>query len=370
MRLRALVLKVASNCNLRCSYCYVYEHADQTWREQPWALSEECAIALGKRIREHSELQGFESFDLVLHGGEPTLLPASRLQLLLRAIVDAAAPIRVDFDMQTNGTRISSAYLEVLREFNCPAAVSIDGPREHNALRVDQAGRPSFEAAVRGMQLLSEPPDGSPSLLAGVLAVANPRIPVQTMTSFLDELPTSQVDVLFPDLNHDSRTSSDIATRDIGHWYCDLFDEWFHEDRSTSIRLFSVLVSLILGSGSGFDSIGPSAPAVGFVETDGTYQALDTLKTCYTGANHTGLTVWDNSLAELEQVWAIRAASNKAAHVCSQCAECPILDVCGGGYLPHRYSSKAHFENPSVFCGDIQLLVSHISSVLLGQMSQ
>ena len=29
---RQFILKVHSRCNLSCSYCYVYEMADQAWR--------------------------------------------------------------------------------------------------------------------------------------------------------------------------------------------------------------------------------------------------------------------------------------------------------------------------------------------------
>lgn len=31
------VIKLHSRCNLACDHCYVYEHADQTWRQHPWS---------------------------------------------------------------------------------------------------------------------------------------------------------------------------------------------------------------------------------------------------------------------------------------------------------------------------------------------
>ena len=31
----AFVLKVVSRCNLNCSYCYVYNKGDSTWRTRP-----------------------------------------------------------------------------------------------------------------------------------------------------------------------------------------------------------------------------------------------------------------------------------------------------------------------------------------------
>jgi uncharacterized protein len=35
------VVKVVSRCNLKCSYCYMYEHPDQTWRDQPVVMTAE-----------------------------------------------------------------------------------------------------------------------------------------------------------------------------------------------------------------------------------------------------------------------------------------------------------------------------------------
>ncbi|MGH8573602.1 MAG: FxsB family cyclophane-forming radical SAM/SPASM peptide maturase, partial [Gammaproteobacteria bacterium] len=39
--IRQFVLKVYSRCNLACDYCYVYQMADQTWRDRPLVMSPE-----------------------------------------------------------------------------------------------------------------------------------------------------------------------------------------------------------------------------------------------------------------------------------------------------------------------------------------
>ena len=36
-----VVLKLASPCNLNCSYCYVYNHEDQSWRNRPTFIAPE-----------------------------------------------------------------------------------------------------------------------------------------------------------------------------------------------------------------------------------------------------------------------------------------------------------------------------------------
>jgi uncharacterized protein len=42
------------------------------------------------------------------------------------------------------------------------------------------------------------------------------------------------------------------------------------------------------------------------------------------------------------------------------CQACHEKDICGGGYLPHRYSRVSGFNNPSVWCADILKLIGHI----------
>ena len=38
---REFVVKIHSRCDLACDYCYMYELADQTWRDRPRRMSEE-----------------------------------------------------------------------------------------------------------------------------------------------------------------------------------------------------------------------------------------------------------------------------------------------------------------------------------------
>jgi hypothetical protein len=49
-----VVLKVHSRCDLACDHCYVYEAADQSWREGPMVVSEEVTAQAEPRIGEHA----------------------------------------------------------------------------------------------------------------------------------------------------------------------------------------------------------------------------------------------------------------------------------------------------------------------------
>src|SRR5579859_5083091 len=68
------ILKVHSRCNLACSYCYVYEMADQAWRELPRMMSPAVTEMVAKRIGEHAREHHLSSVDVILHGGGEPLL--------------------------------------------------------------------------------------------------------------------------------------------------------------------------------------------------------------------------------------------------------------------------------------------------------
>jgi hypothetical protein len=46
----------------------------------------------------------------------------------------------------------------------------------------------------------------------------------------------------------------------------------------------------------------------------------------------------------------------------SAAPNCALHDICGGGYLPHRYGAGREFQNPSIHCKDLWRLITHIIS--------
>ena len=67
------IWKIASRCNLNCSYCFVYNMADQRWREQPAFMSDAVARQTAARVREHCQKHDKRDVSIVFHGGEPLL---------------------------------------------------------------------------------------------------------------------------------------------------------------------------------------------------------------------------------------------------------------------------------------------------------
>ena len=75
----SFLIKIASRCNLACDYCYMYEHADQSWRAQPPLMSDEIRLKVAERIGEYAKEVDVRRLVVVFHGGEPLLAGASRI---------------------------------------------------------------------------------------------------------------------------------------------------------------------------------------------------------------------------------------------------------------------------------------------------
>ncbi|MGW0710600.1 FxsB family cyclophane-forming radical SAM/SPASM peptide maturase [Streptomyces sp. NPDC002643] len=367
---RQFIVKVYGRCNLACRYCYLYEGPDRTWQERPGPASPQVLSRTAERIAEHATAHGLGALSLVLHGGEPLLAGAETLagftERVRESVPDACAVHAV---LQTNATLLTAARLRVLARHRIRVGVSLDGGLPaHNAQRVDHRGRPSWPAAARGARLLA---DSFPESYAGVLAVVNPETnPVEVFDSLLALRPPA-VDLLLPHGNWSSppphidpgRTPDRAAP--YGDWLCAVFDHWWQSARRrTKVRLFEECVALLLGLPAATESLGLAPFDAVVVETDGSIEQVDSLKSAYDGAARTGLDVFGNSFDEALRHPGVAARQSGAAALGRQCRACPLLTVCGGGHYAHRYRAGHGFSNPSVYCGDLQRFIRHVAGRL------
>src|SRR5579864_7361906 len=88
MQLDTVLLKVTSRCNINCSYCYVYNQGDTSWRRMPKHMSaaivEDVLRQLSILYEEHQH-----PFAIVLRGGDTLLLRRAILDALLRGLADS-----------------------------------------------------------------------------------------------------------------------------------------------------------------------------------------------------------------------------------------------------------------------------------------
>ena len=64
-----LLVKVATRCNIDCSYCYWFR--DATVYRKPKLMSADVLHQLLQRIEQHVAKYALVDFPIILHGGEP-----------------------------------------------------------------------------------------------------------------------------------------------------------------------------------------------------------------------------------------------------------------------------------------------------------
>ena len=105
-----VLLKVASRCNLDCTYCYVYHLGDSRWQSQPKRLPPNVEDAVVSQLARLAAVQ-VRPFSIVFHGGEPLLLGVKRLFRIF-ARLRARLPIACGLHLQTNGILLSDAIID------------------------------------------------------------------------------------------------------------------------------------------------------------------------------------------------------------------------------------------------------------------
>jgi uncharacterized protein len=360
---REFVLKVHQRCNLACDYCYVYELADQSWRDRPAAMSPQIWRAAARRVAAHADRHGLAEVTAVLHGGEPLLAGRDRLVELIgdfRAVVPS-----ITFSTQTNGVLLDAPMLAALADQGVAIGVSLDGTAaSHDRHRRHRNGRGSHAAAARALALLNEP--RYRSSYAGLLCTVDPQSdPVQVYEELLSYAPPV-IDLLLPHANWAMPPKQPYAD-----WLIAVFDRWYGAPRrETGIRLFEEIINLVLGGASRSDQVGLSPVAVAVIESDGAIEQVDSLKSAYPGAAATGLNVLANDFDAALRHPGVTARQAGRAALAQSCLACPVHEICGAGHYAHRYRPGGGFRNPSVYCTDLRRLIDHIGARVAADLTR
>lgn len=351
------VLKVHSRCDLSCDHCYVYEHADQTWRGRPREMTAETLDTAAARIADHAGAHGLPVVHVVLHGGEPLLLGPVRMRRILSGLRTAIDPIvPLDLRLQTNGVQLDAAFCDLFVEYDVKVGVSLDGDRVANDRHRRFANGASSHDQVRRALALLRRPEYRASY-AGILCtvdVAND--PEAVYAALLAEEPP-RIDLLLPHHTWDHPPPRPGGTpTPYADWLGRIYRRWVDDGRPVSIRLFEAL--LPGGTTAGTEAVGLLPADLVVVETDGAWEQADSLKVTYDGAAATNLNVFDHAVDEAARHPGVAVRQTGLAGLSAICRSCPVVARCGGGLYAHRYRTGVGFDNPSVYCADLRKLIS------------
>lgn len=359
-KITSFLVKIASRCNLDCDYCYVYHHADQSWRSMPRLMSAESRAAFAGRLADYTREANVNRCVVVLHGGEPLLAGAEAIVAFVEKLRTTVGPgVDIDVGMQTNGILLTDLVLDRLEGAGVSVSLSLDGPQTANDLhRNSRSGRSSFKKVMAGLERLKK----RPAVFAGIIAVIDPRTSPATLLAFFDEHQPPKLDFLLPDAHHrrppPGRDTNPSLYRD---WLIGAFDLWFDQYPHIPIRTFEALLDAAAGLPTGTDAFGLGDVSLLSIEADGTYHDLDVFKIVADGATQLAGSVVDTAISS------VAASDLVAAHrrlltregLSAKCQACSVVDICGGGSLPHRFGPNG-FNQPSIYCDELLALITHV----------
>ncbi|MFF3690911.1 radical SAM/SPASM protein FxsBH, inactivated beta-hydroxylase extension form [Streptomyces sp. NPDC002187] len=358
---REIVVKVHSRCDLACDHCYIYEHADQSWRTRPKAISDEAISWTALRLAEHAKSHALPSVSVILHGGEPLLAGPARLRRICEELTAALdKDTALDLRIHTNGLQLSPRYLDLFDEFGVRVGISLDGDRAANDRHRRFAdGRTSHPLVLRAVDLLRQ--ERYRHLFLGLLCTIDVANDPHAVYDALTELVPPRIDFLLPHATWaDPPVRPDGSPTAYADWILTVFDRWEAQGRPVPVRLFESVLSTLAGGPSLTESLGLAPTDLVVVETDGALEQVDSLKSAYDGAAATGFDVFTHTFDEVAAHPGVRARQLGLAGVSRTCRQCPVVRSCGGGLYTHRYATGTAFDNPSVYCTDLEALVRGI----------
>lgn len=348
-----LLLKIASRCNIDCTYCYWFR--DASVYEKPKKLMREAEVALLVKLSQHIRQYDLSEFYILLHGGEPLLFGKERFRTFCSAINSVAGDTdcTIHLSLTTNGILIDEEWAAILNDNNVDVTLSIDGPTEiHDKHRIDFKGLGTLSAVEAGLDQLRRV-----GITPGVLAVCDPQSdPRNVLDYFIKDLGIKKFDILVPDSTHEDNP------RSIENYFKALFDAWYPSlaNEGVDIRYLSSMMKGLLGGVSKVESIGYGPINTVCMLTDGSLEPLDVIRITGTGTTATEMNIFEHSFEDMKSCPVWREAYNASMRPCSVCLSCDYVQACGGGFLPHRFSAESGYDNPSVYCKDIKGLLSHI----------
>ena len=168
---KALCLHVAHTCNLNCSYCFASQgkyHGDR-------AL---MSFEVGKQALDfliaHSGTR--TNLEVDFFGGEPLMNWQVVKDLVAYArTLEEPCHKKFRFTLTTNGMLIDDDVIDFANREMHNVVLSLDGRKEvHDRLRVDWAGRGSYDRIVPKFQKLVERRGGKGYYMRGTFTHANP----------------------------------------------------------------------------------------------------------------------------------------------------------------------------------------------------
>ena len=153
------IINVTNRCSLACVYCYAESPA-------PKSRAKDMSVETFRSIWQFAHrINPDRESNIVLHGGEPTLVLDDLADEMRRA---RTCNPNIVFSLQTNGLGLTPERIALIRELGISVGLSLDGPPE-----INDAQRGNYKGTMRGIEMLREAGLPTPVLIVLTQAVCD-----------------------------------------------------------------------------------------------------------------------------------------------------------------------------------------------------
>jgi uncharacterized protein len=360
-------------CNLDCRYCFYLEKERLYPGTADFAMGEATLEAF---IRQYIEAQPGPMVSFAWQGGEPTLLGVGFFERVIALQQQYARGRRIENALQTNGVLLDDRWGAFLATHEFLVGLSIDGPADlHDRYRRDRGDRPTFAAAMRGLEILKR--HRVPFNTLTVVHRDNARRPLDVYrflkdvgSHYLQFIPIVErvadapgedgLALVGPDAPPDARVSAwSVDPGDYGEFLCRIFEEWVRHDVG---HVFVQQFDVALESWSGT----PASLCV-FRETCGEAVALEHNGDVYSCDHYVyppfrlGNLTTEPLRDMVGAPFQVRFGRAKRDRLPVECRECDVRFACHGECPKHRFvRSRDGSHDLNYLCGAYQQFFRHI----------
>ena len=364
---------IGPRCNIDCTYCYYLEMEKLFPSEKKFKMEPDVLGVYINQTIEASLEAGMHEVSFSWQGGEPTILGVDYFREIV-ALQAKYAPkgVQINNALQTNGMLLSDDWGQFLKENNFLVGISIDGPQKiHDRYRVDRAGRPTFDAVMRGLDVLQRYEVEHNALTVVQRQNGGKGKEIYKFLKgrgiehiqFIPIAERSHGDALAgaPQMDMDpgnTVTHWSVSPRVYGKFLCDVFDMWFRRDiGEVFVQFFDVQLGLWMGRGSSLCVFAETCGNGLALEHDGSLYSCDH----YVYPEYRLGNVNDTPLREM--LWTepqLKFGRDKADKLTKQCRECTYRFACNGGCPKHRFSTSRDGEaGHNYFCESYTMFFRH-----------
>jgi len=351
------IIKLSKLCNLRCGYCYEWNELGDP-RRMSTELIQNVLQAAEDLHRARFATTAAVQTTLIMHGGEPLVLPLDYLHSFLDMARAHFHGLAHEIALQSNLYRVTDAQIELLKAYKVGVGVSYDVVP---GVRLTVDGRESARRVEENIHRVRN--SGIP--LAAIVVIGGHTAPKlrQIYDHFAGQGMMLRVLPLADGPAERPTDSFAVSLSDTIAAMCDLFDYWFDSGLRVPIDPFRTYVKdairHLLGVSIQKYNRGVAGDYAFFVNTDGRlYAERD--------AYELPLALGDlNSqrIADILRSESYRSSLRREAElITSKCPSCPLDASCAGWPIVAT-KSRGQFDNPCAIAPAVTLhIVNRLES--------